>query len=123
MRVGVGTALPMDVKAFCLFRLPAVVSPGDACVVGLDAFKFDLQAKVVRAVGIDQGLIEADLAIPEQAEQDVVERLAPFLDALLHGFLQRIYFCLLDEILDARCIQQDFQRGNALPVQGGDQAL
>ena len=73
-----------------------LVEEGVHRLVALEAFEFDLQAEVVGTVRIDERLFEGDLILFVELKQDVIERLAAFLDPLFHGFLQRIDLGLLD---------------------------
>ena len=92
-------------------------------IVPSKTFDFDLEPEIVGAVGIDQGLFERNPFLLIQLEQDVVERLAAFLHSLLHRFLEQIDLGFLDEILNPRRIEHDFQRWSPLPVHGWNKPL
>ena len=53
----------------------------------------------------------------------MVERLTALLHPLLHRFFEQIDLGFLDEILNAGCVEHDFQRRSSLPVQGWHKAL
>lgn len=113
--------LPLDLKPFLV--LAVLVQEGRYRVVSFQACQFDLEAKVVGAIGVDEGLLDADLACLIELQQDVIERLTSFLDPLFHRFLQRIDFRTFDEVFDAGRVQHDFERRHPAAIQGGNQPL
>ena len=92
-------------------------------IVSSQAFELDLKPEVVGAVGIDQGLFEGNPILLVQLEQDVVERLTALFHSLLHRFFEQVDLGLLDEILNAGRVEQDFQRRSSLSVDGRDESL
>src|SRR5262249_54965044 len=92
-------------------------------IVAAKAFELDLDAEVVRAVGVDKRLLEADFAFFVKHEQSVVEGLAAFLNALLHSLFDDVHLASFNQLLDARRVHKDLDRGDALAVDAGNQTL
>src|SRR5437762_14016171 len=86
--------------------------------------QLDIQAQVVDAVGVPQGVFVADLARFEQVEQRLIEGLHAELARHLHDFLDLVHLALEDQVGNERGVEHDFDPdAAALAFLQGDEAL